>query len=113
MPLGPCTPTSKRNSRSSRRIEQRPCRVFENASTQPRSMTSWPISYRWRERDENAAGDFLRALVRARTVRTVDLRPCAPDGAGARQLADLSRDLRRTTILRARRDQPRERAAAA
>ena len=76
-------------------------------------MTSWRISYRWRERDESGAGDPPRAPVRHRTVGTVDLRPYPPGGARARQLADVSRYLRRATILRARRDQPRERAATA
>ncbi len=41
------------------------------------------------------------------------LRSYPAGSARARQLADLSRYLRRTTILRARRDQPRECAASA
>src|SRR5438552_1096099 len=62
MQAGPCTPSSRRNWRSSRRTtDERRCRVFESVSNQPRSMTSWRISYRWRERDESGAGDPLRA----------------------------------------------------
>ena len=87
---------------------------FSRASrTRPRSTTWWRISYRWRERDESGAGDPPRARVRRRTVGAADLRPHPPGGARAGQLADLSRHLRRATILRARRDQPRECAAAA
>ena len=56
----------------------------------------------------------LLALVFAvRPVGAADLRPHPPVRARAGQLAHLPRHLRRETILRAGRDQPRERAAAA